>query len=337
MSQQKKIAVIIPYFGNWPEWTDYFLHSCIANPTINWIIPTDCKLPDLKSDNLKFVPFTLHDFNVTVSEKLGLEINMEHPYKICDLKPAYGEIFSELLDGYDFWGYGDLDLVYGNIRKFFPDEILEEYDILSNHEDFVPGHFCLLRNSSKINELYKTGNHYIDSFSDKYYTGFDEQLKKNKINPDPVDLKNEQDLDRQRHLSGSLLRKRIKRLFPFQSGVKRVIRDQIEKKGNNSLNNPNSTKNIIEGKDFSSIVKKAANEELIKVSYSKRFESDLMLIKLGNKNWEVKWTDGSLKRKDGMDLLYFHFILSKHLEPFKVMKYKPGLKKFRINPGGINY
>ena len=145
----KKIGVIIPFFGKWPEWFDYFLHSCIHNPTIDWIFPNDCELPGIAADNLKFIPYQLREFNKKASEILEFDIQLEHPYKICDFKPTYGEIFNELIKGYDFWGYGDLDLIYGDIRSFYTEQLLERYDILSNHEEFITGHFCLLRNNTE--------------------------------------------------------------------------------------------------------------------------------------------------------------------------------------------
>lgn len=317
MNQGKKIAIIIPYFGQWPEWIDYFLLSCEANPSINWIFPTDCTLPGTQAKNLRFVPYSLTEFNKTANEKTGLDLNIPHPYKICDLKPAYGEIFQDLLDGYDFWGYGDLDLVYGNIREYFPDEFLEEFDIISNHEDFVTGHLCLLKNTPEIIELYKTGNAFISAFSDQYYTGFDEQLKKNKINPNPNYLKDERERDRQVHISGFRLIQKLKRFIPVKF-----------KPSRGHINNA-------ELNDFSSIVREADRKGQIRVSCSKRFESDLMLAKQGERDWEARWSNGSLKNKEAKDLLYFHFILSKDLESFKVMKYDEGINEFRITSEGI--
>ncbi len=39
------IGFVIPYFGNWPFWFPFFLESCRANPSINWIFHTDCGIP----------------------------------------------------------------------------------------------------------------------------------------------------------------------------------------------------------------------------------------------------------------------------------------------------
>jgi len=32
-----------------------------------------------------------------------------------------------------FWGYCDIDLIFGNIRAFMTDELLNEYDIIKSH------------------------------------------------------------------------------------------------------------------------------------------------------------------------------------------------------------
>jgi len=55
-----------------------------------------------------------------------------------------------LLSGYDFWGHCDNDLIFGDIRSFITEEILDRYDrILSR------GHFSLYRNSPDVNAIYK--------------------------------------------------------------------------------------------------------------------------------------------------------------------------------------
>ena len=49
--------------------------------------------------------------------------------------------FSEIIADYDFWGIGDIDIVYGDIRSFINDEILNEYDVISSRHDYITGSF----------------------------------------------------------------------------------------------------------------------------------------------------------------------------------------------------
>lgn len=42
---QAKIAMIVPYFGKWPEWMDLYLYSCSKNPQVDFLFFTDCLMP----------------------------------------------------------------------------------------------------------------------------------------------------------------------------------------------------------------------------------------------------------------------------------------------------
>ena len=75
-------------------------------------------------------------------------------------------------------------MIYGNLDAYFIDELLDNYDILSNHDQFVTGHLCLLRNSPKIISLYKKDELFKEIFKDPFYRAFDEQLRKHKFDPE---------------------------------------------------------------------------------------------------------------------------------------------------------
>jgi len=162
--QENKIAIIIPYFGKWPAWFEYFLLSCAYNSSVDWLLFSDCGKPGEIFDNTRFIDFTLDDFNRLASQKLDLSIKIMHPYKICDLRPAFGHIFSEYIKDYEFWGYGDIDLIYGNLNAHFIGELLNKHDILSNHDQFISGHLCLIRNMPETNLLYRKNGLYEDVF-----------------------------------------------------------------------------------------------------------------------------------------------------------------------------
>jgi hypothetical protein len=314
-----KMAVIIPYFGSWPEWFPYFLRTCMHNPSVDWYFPNDCPEPTVSGENLHFLPWSLNRFNEVASRKLDLEINVRFPYKICDMKPAYGEIFSELLEGYDFWGYGDLDLIYGNLQDFLTDEDLDRYDVFSNHPDFITGHFCLLRNTPEIRTLFKAGGAWRSVFSGQKYYGFDERLKRIRLHPDPRYLDLMQTLDRTGH----------KLHFRLHRFLKKVIQGPI--------NPPSGNAADPQPADFTSIVRDAEIAGRIRVCYAKTFQSDLMLTKSGEKNWKAHWKDGELHGSSGEKISYFHFILSKKKRTFRVQPYDPHLSEFRICPGGITH
>jgi len=318
LSNKYKICIVIPYFGKWPEWINYFLLSCKYNITIDWQFFTDCGLAEVSSKNLTFHHTTLTEFNELASTQLNLEISIQNPYKLCDLKPAYGLIFQKYLINFDFWGYGDIDLIYGNIETFITNQLLDTYDIISNNKDFVAGHFCILRNTLVINQLFMKGGLYKKAFLESKYTGFDEQILDLKISTNPRHLKLSKRINTVYHLGLNYI---------VKSPIKLIIRPiwiMLRNKDNHQL------------KDFTSIVSAMQNNNKIKVHFSTTFQSDLMLLKRKIKKWQIRWDNGSLRNSQtGNEILYFHFILSKTSGKFRTEPFNNNTQNFYIQPSGI--
>ncbi len=173
--KQKSIGVIICYIGKLPWYFDYFVHSCEYNPSIDFIIITDdtsyCRsIPT----NLKLVYKTLTEIGVQAKIKLKLDVKITSGYKLCDFKPAYGVIFSDLLNPYDFWAFGDIDVIYGNIRNFITEDLLQNFDLISVRPDWIPGCFLLFRNNEKMNRLYTHSKDYQKVLTSDIHYCFDE-------------------------------------------------------------------------------------------------------------------------------------------------------------------
>ena len=121
----RKIPVVflICWQGDYPWYLPYFLHSCRYNPDIDFLIFTDnqTSLTHLPH-NVRLIPYSLEQFKTDAAKALGFEVAIEFGYKLCDFKPAYGFIFSDYIKKYDFWGYCDIDVIFGNIRLFMTDE-----------------------------------------------------------------------------------------------------------------------------------------------------------------------------------------------------------------------
>lgn len=91
------------------------------------------------------------------------------PYKMCDYRVAYGEMFQDYVKDYDFWGHCDADMIFGDIRHFVTDDILNRYDRLG-----VDGFFSLFRNIPEINAIYRKAGDITKIFTDQRPFGFDE-------------------------------------------------------------------------------------------------------------------------------------------------------------------
>jgi len=144
----------MPYFGKWPAWFDLFLLSCKWNASIDWLFLTDCPEPALRMPNVRYRQIEFSDYCKLVSSRLGIDFKPRTPYKLCDVKPCYGYIHSDAIEGYDFFGFGDVDVIYGDLRKFLDERVLS-HQLISTHRGRISGHFCLLKNNEKMRNAFR--------------------------------------------------------------------------------------------------------------------------------------------------------------------------------------
>ena len=145
----EKIAILTVYYGKLPPYFDLWLRSCEFNETIDFYVVTDNKLCNLPK-NVNIIDITLKDFCSLAEKKLHKKVRIDTPYKLCDFKPMYGHILEDYLSDYDYWGHCDVDLIFGDLRKFF-----NLYKI-NNYDRFLHlSHLSLYKNTSECKEYYK--------------------------------------------------------------------------------------------------------------------------------------------------------------------------------------
>lgn len=176
----KKIAFIIPYFGKLKNYFQLFLESCKYNETIDWIIFTDDHFDYKYPKNVHVNYCTFNEIREKFIKKFNFKISLDKPYKLCDYKPTYGYVFSEYLSEYDFWGFCDIDLIWGDIRQFYTEELLDKFDKIGFY-----GHSTIFRNNEYINKLFMKKIGLVERYKEVYTTNvgcsFDEELN-NSIN-----------------------------------------------------------------------------------------------------------------------------------------------------------
>jgi hypothetical protein len=170
-----RIAILIPYFGKWPVWMNFFVESCRANRTIDWILIGDDDPPENRAPNVRHVQTTLGQYSRLLAQRLGTKLVVDDPYKLCDLRPALPRVHTDLVRVYDFVGFGDLDVIYGDIRAFYDDDLLDRYDLVSSHRDRVSGHLCLMRNTPEMVTAYERAPGWKRAVNSKEHFGFDER------------------------------------------------------------------------------------------------------------------------------------------------------------------
>lgn len=170
-----RICLVAIYLGRLPGWLPVWLRSCEMNPEIDFLLLSDrpWDVP-FCPNNVKVEATALAELKDRFSTAAGFTVALNHAYKICDFKPAFGEALSDLLGNYDFWGHTDLDLFYGNLVSFIPQEALRKCVRLYHR-----GHLSIFRNDREGNSLYKLHHPDIDwreAFRRDSYEHFDEYL-----------------------------------------------------------------------------------------------------------------------------------------------------------------
>lgn len=165
---KNKVCFVMPYFGKFPSYFNLWLNFCRNNPSFNWLFFTDDKTNYHYPENVLVKHLSLSEFKKLIESKIKINITLDRPYKICDFRPLFGIIFEDYLNDYDFWGYGDLDTIIGNLSKFVTDDSLNKYEKIS-----LMGHLSILKNSKLVNEAYRDCD-YISIITNKNNINFDE-------------------------------------------------------------------------------------------------------------------------------------------------------------------
>ncbi len=172
--QNSRIAILIPYFGTWPEWIELFFHSASLNSDFHFIVYTNCKTTFELPSNVTIHSIEFENYIAFVQKELDFEVNIQNPYKTCDLRPLFGHIHKNDFLQYDFYGWCDVDLIFGNLSHFYTKEILENYDVFSTHGHCISGHFSFFRNNEKNREMYKKIYDFKGALRNPEFVGIDE-------------------------------------------------------------------------------------------------------------------------------------------------------------------
>jgi mannosyltransferase OCH1-like enzyme len=144
------ITLLIPYFGAFPNYFQVYLDSLGHNhEVLRVVLITDIEVSDyVLPPNLRLVKMSLDDVRGrihgflmdTFGRTLPTEKLLPTPYKLVDFKITYPLLFRDLYTASvdDHIGWGDIDVVYGNLSQF----VTSEADIIGGWH----GHFTAFRN-----------------------------------------------------------------------------------------------------------------------------------------------------------------------------------------------
>lgn len=151
------IKLLTLWHGPLPPWMDRFADRVRANRLVDWEL--------LAVTNVRH-------YNLLASLVSGVPCVKSTPYALCDLRPLFGQMFADRYAGYDWWGWCDLDVVFGDLDRLLP-PLLEKYDVISGEPYSLAGPFTILRNTPATTTLYRRGD-FQEVLSDPEYANFDE-------------------------------------------------------------------------------------------------------------------------------------------------------------------
>ncbi|MBC7979056.1 MAG: hypothetical protein H7Y36_00665 [Armatimonadetes bacterium] len=149
LQYKHRIALVVCYFGKLPPYIKLVFRSAAFNPSLDWLVfgdnPPDFPLPT----NVRFITIALKELEGIMEETCATPVRIDHPIDLTRLKVTYGLCFSDHLKGYDFWGHVDLDMIYGDLRAFLPEDVLDGYSRV-----YCRGHLSLFRNTDEVNRYF---------------------------------------------------------------------------------------------------------------------------------------------------------------------------------------
>ena len=165
-------ALVIPMFGKrvqdgkpvirWP-YIDLWLSS-IGRQPMDVLFITDYDTIGPVPSNVKVISMEMDEIYDRAEAAFDIKFANRFAYKLCDLKSFYGAIFHEELHPYDFWGYGDCDVLYGQLPEFGDHDLYcgcherHDMDMVKSKTPlgrwFIPGHFVMMRNNSASRDIF---------------------------------------------------------------------------------------------------------------------------------------------------------------------------------------
>lgn len=174
LSRLKQLCLVSIFFGPIPKYFPYFLLSAKLNSEVDFIIFSDQYESITEDMNVKIIPFTFANLAQRVSDNIGMHCQITQAWKLCDIKPLFGLVFLDFLSPYDFWGFIDIDIVWGSVSEFVFPYLNEGCDFYSSSPFWTSGHCSIMRNTDFCNKLPLRNPHLSRILADNHYYAFEE-------------------------------------------------------------------------------------------------------------------------------------------------------------------
>lgn len=145
----KRAVFILPYFGKLPNYFPLFLKSVSFHPMVDLMLFTDDRRSFDYPSNAIVHYCTFEETVARFRSKIGDDICLPTPRKLCDFKPTYGFVFEEFISEYEYWAYGDCDTLWGDFDAILSPLFDEGFDKV-----FALGHLSFTKNTAENNRIF---------------------------------------------------------------------------------------------------------------------------------------------------------------------------------------
>lgn len=91
----------------------------------------------------------------------------------CDYRPLYRRMFAQQYEGYEWWGWCDVDVVFGDLDRLLG-PLLDDHDVVTTAAGYLHGPLTLLRNTDEIADLWRSTKDYKAVLANPVYCNWDE-------------------------------------------------------------------------------------------------------------------------------------------------------------------
>lgn len=186
------INIFIVYFGKLPAHFDVWKQSVFKNQNVlRIILVTDQPVQSVENlyvikSNLSDIRYRLHQFLSKHTHNIPPQNELiTHVRKLCDIRVLCRYLFENdicllNIDQSDHIGYGDLDVVYGDMKNFYHNAPNENYNPLHTYDVVgINGHMTVIRKKCDVWEGLFEGDMLqtvIYRMTCSHYSVFDEGL-----------------------------------------------------------------------------------------------------------------------------------------------------------------
>lgn len=180
--ENKKVALIQCWIGPIPDYFWFHYETTKNIYGIDFYLFTDQNIK-LDAENYFVNHINIDSIENIVNQRLNTQIRILSNKKVCDLKASLGDIFYEYIKEYQYFGFYDIDTLFGDTHKYILSEI-GNYDVISTGNEIyhnrIGGPFCILKNTDELRTLYKS-EEFINCFSHDWVDCFEEGFLNHKL------------------------------------------------------------------------------------------------------------------------------------------------------------